>query len=126
MVAIDYSKYSLDQLYSTLDSIDKEKYPENYAALVSEIKKKRELFAADEKIQNNSKDKDIQISQNKQEQPLSPLKMQNFKLVSVILFIYAINTLMQIFLLSSQVHQVYLISVIFDISLGMLLFIHPG
>ena len=126
MVAIDYSKYSLDQLYSTLDSIDKEKYPENYAALVSEIKKKEELFAADEKIQNNSKDKDIQISQNKQEQPLSPLKMQNFKLVSVILFIYAINTLMQIFLLSSQVHQVYLISVIFDISLGMLLFIHPG
>ena len=126
MVAIDYSKYSLDQLYSTLDSIDKEKYPENYAALVSEIKKKRELFAADENIQNNSKDKDIQISQNKQEQPLSPLKMQNFKLVSVILFIYAINTLMQIFLLLSQVHQVYLISVIFDISLGMLLFIHPG
>ena len=126
MVAIDHSKYSLDQLYSTLDSIDKEKYPENYAALVSEIKKKEELFAADEKIQNNSKDKDIQISQNKQEQPLSPLKMQNFKLVSVILFIYAINTLMQIFLLSSQVHQVYLISVIFDISLGMLLFIHPG
>ena len=126
MVAIDYSKYSLDQLYNALESIDKEKYPENYEVLVSEIKKKRELFAADENIQNNSKDKDIQISQNKQEQPLSPLKMQNFKLVSVILFIYAINTLMQIFLLLSQVHQVYLISVIFDISLGMLLFIHPG
>jgi len=33
----DYSRYSLDELYSALSAIDREKYPENYRALTDAI-----------------------------------------------------------------------------------------
>jgi hypothetical protein len=36
---IDYSKYSLKELYEALDSIDSEKFPENYRQLKDELSK---------------------------------------------------------------------------------------
>jgi hypothetical protein len=41
MTPIDYSKYSKVDIQSAFASIDKEKYPENYAALVAEMKKRK-------------------------------------------------------------------------------------
>ena len=40
-MAIDYSNYSLEDLYSALDSIDKEKFSENYAALIEQIEARK-------------------------------------------------------------------------------------
>ena len=40
-MGIDFEKYSLEDLRSSLASIDKEKYPENYQKLLAAIEKKQ-------------------------------------------------------------------------------------
>ena len=48
---MEYSKYKLSELDDILDNIKKEKFPDRYNSLVTEINKKTELFKNNDRIQ---------------------------------------------------------------------------
>ena len=47
----DYSKYSLDELYDVYYVVDRNNYPDNYKAIVSEIKKRKAELPLDEGVE---------------------------------------------------------------------------
>lgn len=58
LAQVDYSKYTLTELYEALASIDAEKYPENYQRLVAELNRpernESQLIVESEKAQEKA------------------------------------------------------------------------
>jgi len=123
----EYQNYSLEQLYDSYNHIDKERYPDNYKALVAEIEKRK--FQSDE---HESKSPDEFITStiaNREETNLNELTkahITNYKYVAYILFINALLIIIQAIFFPAVQNKIFLFSMIADVILGILLLTRPS
>lgn len=58
IVSINYSNYTLDELFDVNENIDREKYPERYKQLFEEIQRRKETGEFEQKIQEIKEQED--------------------------------------------------------------------
>lgn len=58
IVSINYSNYTLDELFDVNENIDKDKYPERYKQLCEEIQRRKESGEFERKVQEIEEQKD--------------------------------------------------------------------
>jgi hypothetical protein len=64
IVSINYSNYTLDELFDVNENIDREKYPERYKQLCEEIQRRKETGEFEQKIQEFEEQEDDDDDEN--------------------------------------------------------------
>ena len=122
----EYHKYTLDQLYDSYNHIDKERYPENYNALVAEIERRKLQSGDQEKKSTAEFITSAMIDKEENSGELTEIHITNYKYVAYILFVNAFLIIIQSIFFSTVQNNIFLISMITDVILGTLLFTKPS